>query len=504
MIDEKYLQEPWFLLEKLHNYPPVTLEPYMMGMANHLSEVGLNNVPHHVMEYKEGLVKMFFLSDEWNGTAERNFLAIKNNPAILDNLHSESDNILVPQIQILCKEIIESNLSKYSDDELLNLYKKLYELKGRLQLIRAVVWNIETPNEFLSRYLIDFLRQEIINKKLNLDPALVFSILTNPLDGTLVSNEQIDLLFLAAKVRMGGVLLVETDPEIVAHAKKYCFLPFGCEGPAWGAKDIIDRLGELLNSGLEINFEVQAENLKKEFIIRKQKQYDLYEKLQLDNLHKHLISVTQDTVYQKGWSKEHNYLAWYALDRLLRELAKRLFITIQQIRYALPAEIPNMLKTKECDIDELNRRFKYSLLCANKNGSYILSGDEALSLRAKLNIKENLSDVDFNIKEFFGVVAVPGKATGRVKIINKISEMEKMQTGDILVSEMTIPEIVGAMKKASAIVTDMGGITCHAAIVARELGIPCVIGTKIATRILKDGDMVEVDAEKGAIKKIII
>jgi pyruvate,water dikinase len=58
------------------------------------------------------------------------------------------------------------------------------------------------------------------------------------------------------------------------------------------------------------------------------------------------------------------------------------------------------------------------------------------------------------------------------------------------------------MKKASAIVTDEGGITCHAAIVARELGIPCIIGTQISTKVLKDGDIVEVDADKGVVKKI--
>ena len=67
---------------------------------------------------------------------------------------------------------------------------------------------------------------------------------------------------------------------------------------------------------------------------------------------------------------------------------------------------------------------------------------------------------------------------------------------------MTDPRYVPAMKKAAAIVTDEGGITCHAAIVSRELKKPCIIGTKIATKVLKDGDEVEVDAEKGVVKKI--
>jgi pyruvate,water dikinase len=76
---------------------------------------------------------------------------------------------------------------------------------------------------------------------------------------------------------------------------------------------------------------------------------------------------------------------------------------------------------------------------------------------------------------------------------NKISE------GDILVSVSTSPQLLPAMKKASAFITDMGGITSHAAIVSRELKKPCVVGTKIATQVLRDGDIVEVDANKGVI-----
>lgn len=80
--------------------------------------------------------------------------------------------------------------------------------------------------------------------------------------------------------------------------------------------------------------------------------------------------------------------------------------------------------------------------------------------------------------------------------------MVKVSAGDVVVSPMTTPDLLPAMKLSSAIVTDEGGLTCHAAVVARELGKPCVIGTKIATKVLKDGDTVEVDAEKGIVRII--
>ena len=80
--------------------------------------------------------------------------------------------------------------------------------------------------------------------------------------------------------------------------------------------------------------------------------------------------------------------------------------------------------------------------------------------------------------------------------------MEHMQKGEIIVSSMTRPEMVVAMKKAAAIITDEGGITSHAAIVSRELGIPCILGTKIATKVFKNGDIAEVDANNGIVRKL--
>ncbi len=104
--------------------------------------------------------------------------------------------------------------------------------------------------------------------------------------------------------------------------------------------------------------------------------------------------------------------------------------------------------------------------------------------------------------ELKGMCACIGKATGTVKIINHPDEMKKMEYGDILVSAATTPAIVTAMKKAAAIVTDEGGLTCHASIVSRELNIPCIVGLKIVTKTFKDGDLVEVDATKGIVRKI--
>ncbi|MEI6039868.1 MAG: phosphoenolpyruvate synthase [Candidatus Berkelbacteria bacterium] len=100
-----------------------------------------------------------------------------------------------------------------------------------------------------------------------------------------------------------------------------------------------------------------------------------------------------------------------------------------------------------------------------------------------------------------GIAASLGIASGKVKILHKPSDISKIEKGDILVAEMTTPDFVSAMKKAVAIVTDTGGQTSHAAIVSRELGIPCVVGTGTATHVLKENQIVSVDGAKGLVYK---
>ena len=95
--------------------------------------------------------------------------------------------------------------------------------------------------------------------------------------------------------------------------------------------------------------------------------------------------------------------------------------------------------------------------------------------------------------------AQQGVAEGIVKHVATAEDMAKFNKGDILVSAATNPMIVPAMERAAAIITDEGGLTCHASIVSRELGVPCIIGTKIATKVLKEGEYVHVDATKGII-----
>lgn len=103
------------------------------------------------------------------------------------------------------------------------------------------------------------------------------------------------------------------------------------------------------------------------------------------------------------------------------------------------------------------------------------------------------------VKILQGMGASPGIATGKVKIVKNISEIGKIEEGDILVTTMTSPDLVPKMSKSAAIITDLGGATSHAAIVSREMGLPAIVGTGNGTTILKDGQIVTVDAYAGIV-----
>jgi pyruvate,water dikinase len=100
-----------------------------------------------------------------------------------------------------------------------------------------------------------------------------------------------------------------------------------------------------------------------------------------------------------------------------------------------------------------------------------------------------------------GLGASPGFATGTVRIYDETMSLDVVKDGDVLVTKMTMPDMVPAMSRSVAIVTDEGGMTCHAAIISRELGTPCIVGTGSATDVLKDGDVITVDGTTGTVYK---
>jgi len=132
---------------------------------------------------------------------------------------------------------------------------------------------------------------------------------------------------------------------------------------------------------------------------------------------------------------------------------------------------------------------------------YILQARPITTLKDEAPKEKTVMDKKNLIVLVRGLAASPGIAHGKAIYIKTLDEIPRVKDGDIMITGMTNPDMVPAMKKAAAVVTDEGGRTCHAAIVSRELGIPCIVGTKTGTEIIKEGMEVTVDATRGVVYK---
>ncbi len=188
---------------------------------------------------------------------------------------------------------------------------------------------------------------------------------------------------------------------------------------------------------------------------------------------------------------------------LFKEIARRNKMPVTHLLSYLVDEVRALLQERgKLPADEIKRR-QESYLYMLTDGKVTLISDPAEVDRI---VKKELGDEDLSdVTEVQGNVAMKGRVRGRVKVISLDKQREDLaalREGEIMVSDSTKPEHVPAIRRSAAIVTNEGGVTCHTAIVARELKKPCVIGTQHATKIFKDGDVIEVDAQKGIIRKV--
>ncbi|MFC1728614.1 PEP-utilizing enzyme [Nanoarchaeota archaeon] len=155
--------------------------------------------------------------------------------------------------------------------------------------------------------------------------------------------------------------------------------------------------------------------------------------------------------------------------------------------------------------DEVESKINPEDIKKRRNGCFMLNKN-VYPLNQLKTILENedlsFENIDTSKNEFTGTVVYKGNAKGKVRIVNGFKDLSKIKGGNIFVTEMTNPNYTVALKKSAAIITDEGGSLCHAAITSRELQKPCIVGTKIATQVLKDGDLVEVDADNGVVRII--
>lgn len=386
-------------------------------------------------------------------------------------------------------KIVVNRLSRISDD-FEKFCKKEKEYKSDLDLFRNYWEFFEKYSYFagvcdmpvfLDQAVSERILEEIENKiKNRIDEY--FRILTVYLKDTHVNEEEKAMLKIAANFARG------ISQKLLTHQKKYSWM---------GYKLLLGK--ELDKAYFLQKIKNHSKTAKKELekiLLKQKEQKKLFNQaVEKFNLDRDLLKCGQMLI----WIRDKRYIgltrgAFYKRD-LFKKIAQKFNLKTDDIFYLLPEEIKDIfLKKKRIDKNLIHKR---------KNGFAILLlkgkiSKPIIGAQLKKIKKEKIRRVNI-IK---GKPANLGRACGKVRVVFEIKDLSGFKNGEILVTNMTTPDYFSAMKEAAAIVTDLGGITCHAAIISRELDKPCIIATQNATRILKTGDVVEVDAEKGVVKVI--
>ena len=209
------------------------------------------------------------------------------------------------------------------------------------------------------------------------------------------------------------------------------------------------------------------------------------------SLSKDLVEIGEDMILMQDMRKKHMMQAAYHLHEFLKSIGNKHDISTTDMMQTLPSEVVSMKSDVTNLKASLKKRQKSATIVGSVDkGIVVYDGEmifpEGIDRRSKFEVR--------------GRVACGGKAVGSARVLDRAEEIYKVNHGDVIVAPMTSPDFIPAIRRCVAIVTNFGGITCHAAIVAREFNIPCIVGTDNATERLTDGDLVEVDADNGVVR----
>lgn len=387
------------------------------------------------------------------------------------------------------KKNSEKDFSHVSNFELNNFwdeYLKRYE-SAYLDSEPLVI----CMEEYFSGYLADYIKEKNNGQG---DASAIYNILVSPQEKSFVKREEDDLLGLALKIKEGKIK--DKEASIAKHEAKYYWVPFDYGMYLWDKKYFKEILrGMLKHSAGELRNKILNS---RKYLKKLPLEQAIWEKkLNIDKRHKQYFSVMRQAGYLLDYKKEIFTQIHFFAQRILRETGKRLGVKRESVQYYLPKEMRLALtKNKILDRDILEARGRHSYVRWYDDEIEAIT-ENPDKLMGKYLLKEERVTGKFD-----GIIASAGRYIGKVKVLHSANEINKVEQGDILVASMTSPDYVPAMRRAGAIITDEGGVMCHAAIVSRELGIPCVVGTKNATKFLHDGDEVEVNANHNSVRII--
>ncbi len=399
-------------------------------------------------------------------------------------------------------EINTSKLEKEKNERLKLFLQKYIDEFHNMGPFWAVPFAIEKIGT-------DLISEELKNKlggKKKDEFRDAFLILTSPSKESYVGREQREFLKLAVEIKKLGYPLdspklkaalkkkSRLQKKINCHVSNYAWLNIQYMiGKPWSIDDFFLRLKRVSNPEEELGEQEEKKAETEQGVQKIIKKFNFSKKMV------GIVEAVREYVFLRTYRKDVTTLSDYKIRPLLSEIGRRFGFSFEEITFYLAEEIYELLTNgKKLKKTAIKERMDDFAILADKKGVKVIVGKSLKDYKkvwGERIVKEK-------IRELQGDIASKGYGKGKVRVLVDRKLIPSLQQGEVLVTTMTTPDFVPAMQKAVAIVTDEGGILCHAAIISREFGIPCIVGTENATKIFKDGDLVEVDAEKGVVKKL--
>lgn len=417
---------------------------------------------------------------EWQRVQNLAIEAIYQNPKFLLEVTNIAYSINDEIIKFVKNIFEQSNFTNLNNNQLADIFSEYINLN--LQAASFMLFPM-----FFDEYLESRIK-ESVKKSFNADEIDgVMHIFTTALKPGSAQEEGIALVKLANKKEM--------NPSDI----KNFIIEFGwlkntsMSGDFYEPNEINQRITDLANNNPAAKLE-EIETEHKDFIDK----LNTY-KSKIDDETKILVDALQEAIYFRSWRTERIYRNAQYMEKFFNEISDRIGLKDHKdLFFLLPSEIIQVLSTQKIDQDIISERKKGFILFADGDETKIFSGSIVDEAKKKVNYLDKV----INTKVIEGRCAFPGQVKAEAVVITSKNDFNKMKDGCILVSHSTTPDYVPVIRRCSAIVTDEGGILSHASVISRELKIPCVIGTKNATSIIKNGDTIDLDADKGLVKII--
>lgn len=397
-------------------------------------------------------------------------------PAYAESLVEKSHCVFSAHLEI-CTNYHEKKYDHLTPKEFVELFLNLIDAQTKFYAYMWLIWFIDEP-------LIEKTRGTL--KKYHAEDKL--TIILTPIKPHDFNEERLELLSIAGK----NLTQTKLQAWVKEHASKYAYLPmYDIDYAPLSLDYFMQEVKKLTKYQAKTEFK----KIEHEFRQKQEAYAALIKRLHLSLVDEKIMHATNTFAYMKDYRNEIRARESFLLQPFFEAVANQIGLSIAELNLLTVDEIVSVLKSNHSFAKEIAIR-KKGYLAAFLRNKYVVSTDK--EMQTFIQLLEKSAHIPHTSVR--GITAQKGKVIGIAKIVRGFQHLRKILPGDVMVTPMTNPSYIPALEKAIAIVTDEGGMLCHAAIISREMKIPCIIGTKIGTQVIKDGDLIEVDAEKGLVK----